>query len=633
MFLKRSRRKINGEVYEYWRLVKTVRTARGPRHQTVATLGKEPGLDSQSRHGWEEVSDLLEGRPPGPRQMHLGEKGTGSATTTQPADSAASSDGDQCRQWMQVDVRGLRVENVRQFGQVYLALALWRRLGLHTLLREVIEDGRVCVSWELTACILTIARFCGNKSELEVAERWYQDSALEDLLGVSWQHINDSRLYRGLDVLHGHKDTLCKHLMARYESWFGVAFEFLLYDVTSTYFEGDAAGNAKAKRGYSRDNRPDCKQVNIGLVVTPEGGLPIGYEVFDGNTADVTTVEDMVRLMEDKYGKARRIWVMDRGMVSENNIDFLRAREARYIVGTPKGQLRKFERAFLDESDWAEVRPGVEVKLVAHPDGNGQEQYVMCRSADRRKKEAAMLEQKRARLLAKLEAIDSSLRKRPAKIEVAERRVGRWLGRYPAAERVFSVAVLRDEHTGRANGLQITRKEAPLTWAQQSHGAYLLRTNCTEQDPVKLWRWYIQLTQAEDAFRISKSDLHLRPVFHQKTARVEAHILVCFLTLAMWRTLEMWMHGKGLGDCSRQLLKEVSTVSSMDVVLPVRRKPDVSDSSSIEDASDEVTDLRLRVVARPDAQVAQLLARLGLELPTAPKLIENVVPKNPRQSS
>ncbi|MGA0094657.1 MAG: IS1634 family transposase, partial [Chthoniobacterales bacterium] len=281
-----------------------------------------------------------------------------------------------------------------------------------------------------------------------------------------------------------------------------------------------------------------CKQVNIGLVVTPEGGLPIGYEVFDGNTADVTTVEDMVRLMEDKYGKARRIWVMDRGMVSENNIDFLRAREARYIVGTPKGQLRKFERAFLDESDWAEVRPGVEVKLVAHPDGNGQEQYVMCRSADRRKKEAAMLEQKRARLLAKLEAIDASLRKRPAKIEVAERRVGRWLGRYPAAERVFSVAVLRDEHTGRANGLQITRKEAPLTWAQQSHGAYLLRTNCTEQDPVTLWRWYIQLTQAEDAFRISKSDLHLRPVFHQKTARVEAHILVCFLTLAMWRTLE-----------------------------------------------------------------------------------------------
>ncbi|MGA0112482.1 MAG: hypothetical protein ACO3PN_10320 [Chthoniobacterales bacterium] len=257
MFLKRSRRKINGEVYEYWRLVKTVRTARGPRHQTVATLGKEPGLDSQSRHGWEEISDLLEGRPPAPRQMHLGEKDTDAATSTQPADSAASSDGDQRRQRMQVDVRGLRVENVRQFGQVYLALALWRRLGLHTLLREVIADGRVSVSWELTACILTIARFCGNKSELEVAERWYQDSALEDLLGVSWQHINDSRLYRGLDVLHGHKDTLCKHLMARYESWFGVAFEFLLYDVTSTYFEGDAAGNAKAKRGYSRDNRPD----------------------------------------------------------------------------------------------------------------------------------------------------------------------------------------------------------------------------------------------------------------------------------------------------------------------------------------------------------------------------------------
>lgn len=594
MFLKRNRRTINGETYEYWSLVKTVRTDRGPRHQVVAHLGKEPGLDHETARKWEDIASLLDGREPDAEQLEF--DSPPSAPPARP-------------QWTQVDIQGLRIERVRDFGEVYLALALWRRLGLHTLIKSLIQPGKEQVEWELVACVLTIARFSGCKSELEVAERWYADSSLEDLLGVPWQRINQSRLYRGLDVLSEHKDTLCKHLMDRYQSWFNVDFEFLLYDVTSTYFEGEAKGNSKAKRGYSRDNRPDCKQVNIGLVVTPEGGLPIGYEVFSGNRADVTTVEDMVRLMEDKYGKARRIWVMDRGMVSEDNIDFLREREARYIVGTPKGQLRKFEAEFLEEADWVEVRTGLEVKLVAHPDGEGVEQFVMCRSADRREKEAAMLQLKRERLLAKLAEIDASLRKRPAKVAVAERRVGRWLGRYPAAERCQSIEVLRDESGQMAIGLRIEEKEVPLNWAELAHGAYLLRTNCTEEDPAKLWRWYVQLTQAEDAFRISKHDLHLRPVFHQKTERVDAHILVCFLSLALWRTLEMWMRGKQLGDCSRKLLQEVATVRSMDVILPVR----------------DAGELRLRVVSRPDPMVAELLVGLGLELPSVPKRIKNVV--------
>ncbi len=317
MFLKRNRRKAKGETYEYWSLVETVRTERGPRHRVAANLGKAPGLDSNSRHRWEDIGELLEGRSNHEEQLQL--------------DGQASPE-DQKRthrsQWTEVDIRGLRVERSREFGQTYLALALWHRLGLHRILQQLIDTGRESVPWAVTACILTIARFCGNKSELEVAERWYQDSALPDLLGVPWPKINDSRLYRGLDVLNSHKDALCRHLMERYQSWFGVEFEFLLYHVTSTYFEGEAKSNRRAKRGYSRDKRPDCKQVNIGLVVTPEGGLPIGYEVFDGNRADVTTVEDMVRLMEEKYGKARRIWVMDRGMVSEDNIEFLRERKA-----------------------------------------------------------------------------------------------------------------------------------------------------------------------------------------------------------------------------------------------------------------------------------------------------------------
>lgn len=600
MFLRRNRRIANGECYEYWTLVKTVRTAKGPRQEIVATLGKEPGLESRTRHGWEQVGDLLEGRTPAPVQGQLGQP---LSTAPQP-------------QWAQVDLGGVRVERVREFGQVYLGLSLWRRLGLHTLLEEIIQPGQEEVPWDLTACILTLARFCGQRSELEVAERWYADSVLEDLLGVSLSQVNDARLYRGLDVLHAHKDRLCTHLLEKYRDWFGVQFEFLLYDVTSTYFEGQAMGNEKAARGYSRDHRPDCKQVNIGLVVTPEG-LPIGYEIFAGNTADVTTVEDMVEMMEKKYGQAKRIWVMDRGMISQDNIDFLRAREALYIVGTLKSQLKQFEAQLLEKEHWAEVQDGVEVKLVAHPDGGTDEQYVLCRSSARREKEAAMIESARKRLRAQLDKTHASLQKRPAReAGRIERRIGRWLGRFPAAERLISVVVERNAD-GQATGLKITEHAERSAWAEHAHGAYLLRTNCPEKDPAKLWRCYMQLSQAEDAFRISKSDLSLRPVFHQKPQRVEAHILVCFLTLTLWRTLEMWMRGKGLGNCSRQLIKEVATVRSLDVVLPVK-----------EPESQEAREVRLRVVARPDRLVAELLVRLGLELPSVPKLVQNVVEKN-----
>jgi transposase len=599
VFLRRNRRTVDGECYEYWTLVKTVRTAKGPRQEIVATLGKEPGLESRTRHGWEQVADLMEGRPPAPVQGELGQK----ACTTPQA------------QWAQVDLRGVRVERVREFGQVYLALSLWRRLGLHTLLKEILEAGREEVPWELTACILTVARFCGQKSELEVAERWYADSALEDLLGVPFEQVNDARLYRGLDVLHAQKERLCAHLLERYRDWFGVQFEFLLYDVTSTYFEGQVLGNQKAARGYSRDHRPDCKQVNIGLVVTPEG-LPIGYEVFAGNRADVTTVEEMVELMEDKYGQAKRIWVMDRGMISEDNIDFLRSRQARYVVGTPKSQLKAFAVQLLEKENWTQVQEGVEVKLVAHPDGGTNEQYVLCRSSARREKEAAMIQLARQRLRAQLNKTHAWLQKRPARDPgVIERRIGRWLGRFPAAERLVEVIVERDTQ-GRACGLKITERAERSAWAEHAHGAYLLRTNCPEKDPAQLWRWYMQLSQAEDAFRISKSDLSLRPVFHHKTERVEAHILVCFLTLALWRTLGMWMRGKGLGNCSRQLLKEVATVRSLDVVLPVK-----------EPARQQTRELRLRVVSRPDRPVAELLVRLGLDLPSLPKVVQNVVEK------
>jgi len=592
MYLRRHRRTVNDTTYEYWTLVESRRTASGPRQHTVATLGKLPGLDEAVRAGWDSIDDLLEGRTPA-QQLEL----SGQTQPTSPL-------------WREVDVRGVRVERVREFGQVYLALSLWRRLGLHTLLHELIPLGREEVPWERIACLLTVARFCAQPSELGVAERWYARTALEDLLGVAWDKINDDRLYRGLDELHQRKEELTQHLLKRYQSWFGVGFEFLIYDVTSTFFEGQAKGNTQAARGYSRDHRPDCKQVCIGLVVSPEG-LPLAYEVFAGNRNDVTTVEEIITVLEDKYGQAKRIWVMDRGMVSEENLEFLRARGAQYIVGTRKAQLRQFEKELLEEKDWQQVRQDVEVKLLPHPDGQGHEQFVLCRSQARREKEKTMLAQQEGRLWQKLLQIHQGLQKKPAVAAVIERRVGRWLGRYPAADKLFEVEVLLNE-AGQACGLSVACVVDRKQWAARAQGAYLLRTNGTEQDPAKVWEWYLQLQQAESSFRCAKSDLSLRPIFHHKTERMEAHILVCFLSLALWRVLEQWMKGKGLGTCARQLVSEVATIKSLDVVLPVK-------------TAEGVSQLRLRTVARPERMVAELLQRLGLCLPQHSQVIENAV--------
>jgi hypothetical protein len=590
MFLKRQRRVVAGATYEYWTLVRTVRTARGPRHQVVACLGKLAPAAEQRARGWTDLEALLEGRSR-PEQLALG------ATAPAPAST-----------WRPVDPRGVRVERLRQFGRVYLGLALWRRLGLHTLLADLLPGGEAEVGWDQTACVLALGRFCGQLSELAVAERWYDDTALDDLLGVPLARINDARLYRGLDRLLPHKDALCQHLLAKYRDWFGVRYEFLFYDVTSTYFEGRAERNQKAARGYSRDSRPDCKQVCIGLVVTPEG-LPVGYEVFAGNRADVTTLQEIVRLMENKYGQAERIWVIDRGITSEENLAWLRQRGARYLVGTPKSQLKAHAAALAEPAGWQEAAPGLEVKRV--PGADGAEWFVVCRSADRAAKERAMLERQRQRLRAELKQIHRRLRRKAEPdLEKVGRRIGRGLGQSPAAGGALNVTVQTDA-AGRACGLRVRQHRQKLAWARQAHGAYLLRTNEPGEDPAAWWRWYMRLTQAEAAFRTEKSDLHLRPVFHQKTARVDAHILVSFLALVLWRALEQWMQAKGLGTCARQLLLELDELRSLDVVLPTR----------------EAGEIRLRVVARPDKPLAELLAHLGLELPAAPRILANVVPK------
>lgn len=604
MFLRRKTKSARGVGYSYWHLCKTVRTARGPRQQVVASLGKldERELDGL-RGGWDDLPALLRGQNPQARPVTMPLPGFASSGDTQPA----------APRWESADLNALRVERSRDFGECYLALSLWHRLGLDTLLAELLPAGREAVGWSHTAALLTVARFCAQRSELGIAEHWYGTTALDDLLGVDTLLVNDDRLYRGLDQLGEHKDALCSHLMARYRQWFGVRFEFLLYDVTSTYFEGQCEGNPQAQRGYSRDQRSGNKQVCIGLVCTPEG-LPLSFEVFAGNRADVTTVEDIVREMETKYGQAQRVWVMDRGMVSESNIAFLRERKARYLVGTPKSWLRAHEQTLLETSDWQSVQDGLEVRLVEQPGGEPGERYVLCRSAARAEKERAMLGRQSERLSAELIKIDAWLRRTPqSDLENVGRRIGRHLGKYPAAAAIVVAEVLHDVE-GRAAGLRISSQLEAGQRAHRQKGAYLLRTNCEETDPALLWKWYIQLTQAEAAFRTAKSDLGMRPIYHQKQDRVQAHILVCFLALALWRTLEQWMQSKGLGSCARQLVKQIAEIKSVDVILPVLR-------GSVR------TELRLRVVTTPEPATAQLLAHLGLRLPKGTREISNVVPK------
>jgi transposase len=555
----------------------------------VAQLGKLEA--EQVEREWSEVEALLEGRKEEGQLELIDAHKPGLA------------------QWRKVDVSRVKVERLREFGRVYMGLALWRRLGLHKLLRGLMPEGREEVGWDQVACILTLGRFSAQKSELSVAQRWYNDTALEDLLGVPFEKVNEARLYRGLDEILGSKDALCAHMMEQYRDWFGVNFEFLLYDVTSTFFEGEALKNTKAKRGYSRDSRPDCKQVCIGLVCTPEG-LPVAYEVFPGNRSDVTTVQEIVSMMESKYGQAGRVWVMDRGMVSEDNLEWLRSRGAMYLVGTPRSRLRSYERELLDQSSWHEIREGLEVKLVG--ENGSQERFVLCRSTDRAAKEQAMLDRQLTGLSGELEKVHTALEKHPGSDPLGiERKIGKWLGKYPAAAGVTEVKLVFDGQ-GRAAGLKIEDKTERLKWARCVHGAYLLRTNHTAGDAQDLWKWYVQLSQAEAAFHTSKSDLSLRPVFHQKTHRVEAHILVSFLSLALWRTLEQWMASKGLGTCARELLHELDELRSMDVVL----------------ACDDGTKLRMRTVATPEKPLADLLAHLGLELPNRPRLVQNVVPNN-----
>lgn len=602
MFLRRYERGKNGKKHSYWALVESYRTGRGSRQRVITYLGE---LRPSEQSGWALLGSRLD------------ESARPRPTLFDPAPVDEPNPDEP----VLVNLKGVRLERLRDFGHVWLALGLWRLLGLDVVLEQQLPNGREDVPWSLTAAILVIARFCRPSSELFIEHTWYRSSALEDLLGVPIGKVHTDRLYAGLDQVLPHKSALEKHLKDRLGNLFDLKYDLLLYDVTSTYFEGQCAGNPMAKRGYSRDSRPDCLQVCIGLVVT-EDGIPLGYEVFAGNTNDSKTIPEIVAAMEVKYGQAQRVWVLDRGMVSEKNLAFLRARGGQYIVGTPKAMLRQFER-HLAEGDWQTVQEGVEVKLVPGPDGS--ETFLLARSADRRDKEKAMHQRFLDRLeaaLQKLAAAAASGRLHdPA---MANRRLGRLLQRYWRAAAAFEVTIAllpppeaaRPHRRRRSPRLAITwtRKSTWSAWATLSEGCYLLRSNLTEVDPQTLWKRYIQLTEAEWAFRIHKDELAIRPIWHHKADRVQAHILVCFLAYVLWKTLAQWMQRSGLGEAPRTLVDEFAKIKCGDVVLPTRGADGRPGRN-----------VRLRCVTTPDAAQKVLLNRLGVTLPTRLRRLDEMV--------
>jgi len=584
MFLRRCERRKNGKQHTYWALVESVRTEKGSRQRVVAYLGE---LKRSEQDGWAQLGRQLEGRKPDRRSLfdppHYDDPGDDEPVL--------------------VKLSSVQLERLRDFGAVWLGLGLWRLLGLDALMEQLLPRGREAVPWERVVCILTLARLCEPCSELHIEHTWYRKTALEDLLGVTIEQVHTDRLYAGLDRLLPHKEAIEAHLKGRLGELFEIKYDLLLYDITSTYFEGECRGNALAARGYSRDSRPDCLQVCIGLVVT-EDGLPLGYEVFAGNRHDSTTVKEIVTRMECKYGQAQRVWVMDRGMVSEANLKFLRERGSSYIVGTPKAMLRQFEK-YLVEKEWHEVRNGVEVKLVTGTEG--REKFLLARSADRREKEKAMHERALTRFEAGLKKLQAAAESGRLKEDgIAHQRVGRLRQKYWRASKAFDIRIERCEATEGKKALKISwhRNAEWSAWANLSEGCYLLRTNLTETDPKTLWKRYIQLTDAEWAFRIAKDELEIRPVWHHRTERVQAHILVCFLAYVLWKTLAQWMRGGGLGDAPRTLLEEMGRIKSGDVVLRALPKNGAPERL-----------IRLRCVTEPDAAQKVLLNRMGLKIP------------------
>jgi transposase len=588
MFLRPNHRGKDGKEHTYWSLVETVRTADGPRQKTLCYLGE---LNSSAEARWLTTVEVFN------------QQGEAQQLKLFPSHVAPPPDDPQVAR---VLLNKVRLERTRQFGACFLGLELWKRLELDRFFEQAVDGDPADVPWSRVAALLAINRLCAPGSELAIEQRWYPSTALDDLLQVEEGKINDTRLYRCLDRILPHKTKLERHLKNRYGELFGAEFDVLLYDLTSTYVEGAAEENPMVRRGYSRDHRPDCEQLVIALIVNNEG-FPFSYETFDGNRTDVSTMETILRMVERKYGKARRIWVFDRGIVSEENLAAIRKREGQYLTGTPRSQMKQFEAELLKE-DWTQVRPEVEIKKVSIP--QGEETYILCRTSGRKEKEKAIRNRFSNSMETALKGLEKAIVKGRLKDRnKMERRLGKIQARHPQVNDLYDVA-LKDTAEGVRLSWQI--KEDRKNWRESREGAYLLRTNLQAATAEELWSKYMQLTEAEASFRALKSELSIRPLFHQLEPRVKAHVMVAFLGYALWVTLKHLLKRRPAIVPKPSATEEnaqpmtpmkaialLSTLQSADIVLPTT----------------DGREIRLRRITEPTAEQKLLLRQLGISLP------------------
>jgi transposase len=576
MFLRSTTRKKNGKEHRYYSLVESRRVASGRVIQRHALYLGE--INNSQQEAWRKTIEIFEEGQARPRTVALF-----------PEDRiGAVNDADIVR----IRLSQLSLHRPRQWGGCWLACQLWEQLGLDRFWAQRLAPSRKGTRWDWVLEILASYRLLDPGSEWRLYRHWFEHSAMADLLGADLELAEIHKLYECHERLLEHKEDLFTHLTGRWKDLFNAKFDVLLYDLTSTYFESDPpfAPEDKRRYGYSRDKRSDCVQVVIGLIVTPEG-FPLAYEVLAGNTSDKTTLADFLKKIEEQYGKAERIWVMDRGVPTEKILEQMRAADppARYLVGTPRGRLSQYEQK-LARLPWQAARQGVSVKLL--PEEN--ELYILAESKDRVNKERAMRKRQLKGLWARLKKLKAMTLKRDALLK----KLGAALHGYPAAARLVEATVPPGEAT-----LTFTLRRDKLRQARKREGRYLLRTNITGgRSAEELWQFYIQLTEVEAAFKNLKDDLALRPIHHQLEHRIEAHIFICFLAYCLHVTLRRRLHDLAPGLTPRSVLEKLATIQMLDVHLPT-------------------TDERTVILSRythPQADVQLLLQALKLELPAQP---------------
>jgi len=578
MFLRCHRRTKDGKEHRYYSVEESRRLQSGKVVQRrVLYLGE---INDSQQAAWRKTLEVFDEQQQRATTLSLFPEGR-----PVPVDALDT---------IQVKLSEMQLRRARPYGNCWLGCELWRQLKLHEFWEGKLPRGREDVGWPLVLELLVVNRLIDPGSEFRVHRQWFDQSAMDVLLGVDFAVAEKDRLYRCLDRILEHRQELFQHLQQRWKTLFDAQFDVLLYDLTSTYVEGEAELNPKAKRGYSRDGRPDCKQVVVALVITPDG-FPLAYEVMDGNTSDKTTLRAFLKKVETLYGQARRVWLMDRGIPTEAVLAEMRAseREMFYLVGTPRGRVAKYEKQWLD-LPWHKVRDSVQVKLFSQ---NG-ELYVLAKSEGRQAKEIAMRRKKLARLLRKLRAMRRSCPKRDQllmRVGAAKTEAGRAFGYVKINLPKAGQAVTRESFT-----FQIDKTK--LREAQLRDGHYLLRTNLVAEDPAVLWDRYMQLVQVEAAFKCLKSELGIRPIHHQLEHRVEAHILVAFLAYCLTATLKHRVQAHAPGLTPRAVLEKLAAIQTLDVWLPT-------------------TDGRHLVMPRytePETDLALLLHKLKLTLPNQP---------------